>query len=275
MKRIHTFSGQPALRQHTVADIIAIKGSGHKLTMVNPTSEEEAKAAVEAGIEVFGIWDRELEAIRSVAPHTFIASSMAYEAYASKDDILRAALDSLAGGADCFYTNRSLEVIEMLAKESVPVQSHMGLIPRFSTWQGGLRAIGRTAKEAKEIYCQFKRLENAGCFCVEIECVAEDALALLNERTSIVTMSLGSGSAGDIISMFVADICGESSNPPKHAKAFGNLRRLHEQMYQGRVAALKAFRHAAIEGDYPEPAQVVSMRSGEREELMEYLDKQE
>ena len=46
-----------------------------------------------------------------------------------------------------------------------------------------------------EIYRTFKRYEDAGCFAVEIECVAEKTLALLNEKTSIVTFSLGSGHA--------------------------------------------------------------------------------
>ena len=69
-------------------------------------------------------------------------------------------------------------------------------------------------------------------------------LEAVNDKTSIVTFSLGSGNAGDVIMSFVADICGEPSEeetPPKHAYAFGNVGRLHKQMYEERVAALKAF----------------------------------
>ena len=86
-------------------------------------------------------------------------------------------------------------------------------------------------------------MEDAGVFAVEAECIAEEVLDAINLKTSIVTFSLGSGSGGDVIMSFVADICGEASEedtPPKHAHAFGDLGRLHKQIYKERVAALGA-----------------------------------
>lgn len=92
-----------------------------------------------------------------------------------------------------YFTNRSLPIVEMLAREGIPVQVHMGLVPTFSHWRGGLKAVGRTHEEAMELYRTFKRYEDAEAFACEIECVAEETLKLLNDRTSIVTISLGSG----------------------------------------------------------------------------------
>ena len=40
-------------------------------------------------------------------------------------------------------TARSMDVVSMLAKEDVPVMGHLGLVPRKSTWIGGLRAVGK------------------------------------------------------------------------------------------------------------------------------------
>lgn len=271
MRRIYTFGGQPAERTMTVADLKACKGAAVKPTMVNPTTGPEAETAVAAGIDVFGIWDIQLDEIRAAAPHTFICSSMSWDAYATHDDILRAAVASMEKGADCFYTCRSLDVIEMLSKESIPVQSHVGLIPRLSTWVGGLRGIGRTAEEAMGVYRHLKRLEEVGCVCVEIECVAEEALAQINPLTDIITMSLGSGGAGDIISLFMSDICGESDNPPRHARAFGDVGRLHRQIREEREAALRAFREAVASGDYPGPAESIAMSSEECDKLKEEL----
>ena len=165
-----------------------------------------------------------------------------------------------------YYTLRSLDVVEMLAKEGIPVQGHMGLVPSTSIWSGGLRAFGRTAEEAMELYRTFKRFEDAGGFAVEIECVAEDALNLLNDKTSIVTFSLGSGNAGDAIFLFVADICGEAENPPKHAHAFGNLAPLHAQLYQERVAALNAFHAETRAMNFPYSQQAVTMHANEKGE---------
>ena len=78
-------------------------------------------------------------------------------------------------------------------------------------------------------------MEDAGFSAVGIECVAEDTLNLLNEMTSIVTFSLGCGNSGDVIFLFMSDICGETPDPPRHAYAFGDLRRLHEQMYANSI----------------------------------------
>ena len=58
---------------------------------------------------------------------------------------------AMEAGADMYFTNRSYEVVEMLAKEGIPVQVHMGLVPSLSHWCGGLRAFGRTAEEAMQI----------------------------------------------------------------------------------------------------------------------------
>ncbi len=161
----------------------------------------------------------------------------------------------------------------MLSKNGIPVQAHMGLIPRLSTWVGGLRAISKTADEAMELYRTFKRLEDAGCFVVEIECVAEGALLSLNDKTSIVMCSLGSGYAGDIIFLFLHDICGEAPNDPKHARAFGNVGRLHQQIYTERAEAMVKYREAVNEGTFPGPKETVHMPKEENERLLEALDK--
>ena len=273
MKSIYTFGRKPAKRNYTVADLQALKGSGQRLSMCNPANETEIQACVDAQIDTLTVWDNQMELARDIAPHHFMGTAMNWGQYATPDEILRAAIDCMERGADMYFTNRSYDIVEMLAKESIPVQAHMGLIPSLSTWCGGLRAYGRTAKEAMEIYRTFKRYEDVGCFAVEIECVAEQTLALLNDKTSIVTFSLGSGNAGDVIFLFMSDICGEEPNPPRHAHAFRNLKPLHEQIYTERVGALKEF-HAEVRArNFPYQEQRISMVDGEEEKLIEQLDK--
>ena len=273
MKNIYTFGRKPAKRNYTVADLQALKGSGQRLSMCNPANDKEIQACVDAQIDTLTVWDNQMELARDIAPHHFMGTAMNWGQYATPDEILRAAIDCMERGADMYFTNRSYDIVEMLAKESIPVQAHMGLIPSLSTWCGGLRAYGRTAKEAMEIYRTFKRYEDVGCFAVEIECVAEQTLALLNDKTSIVTFSLGSGNAGDVIFLFMSDICGEEPNPPRHAHAFRNLKPLHEQIYNERVGALKEF-HAEVRArNFPYQEQRISMVDGEEEKLLEQLDK--
>ena len=105
---------------------------------------------------------------------------------------------------------------------------------------------------------------------------AAEVLEAINDKTSVVTFSLGSGPHGDAIFSFVADVCGEPSEedrPPKHAHAFGDLGRLHAQMYEERVAALRAFHDETTAGNFPYPANNTTMHEGEHEMFLDALDK--
>ena len=165
--------------------------------------------------------------------------------------------------------------METLSKEGIPVQSHIGLIPTFSHYTG-MRGFGRTADEAMEIYKTLKRMEDAGVVAVEAECIAEEVLEAVNDKTSIVTFSLGSGKAGDVIMSFVADICGENSEeekPPKHAHAFRQLQPLHDKIYAERVAALREFHDEVTAKNFPYASTNIGMHAGEQDKFLEAMDK--
>ena len=276
MKRIYDFGRRPAMRNYTVADLQALKGSSKKLSMSNPGNATELQACFDAGIDLFVISDSFLDEARQIVPDHFMGIGSTWKQFGMPEEILSHAVDLMGRGGDMYYTLRSYDVIEMLAKEGIPVQSHIGLIPTFSHWCGGLRGWGRTADEAMEIYRTLKRMEDAGVFAVEVECIAEEVLQAVNEKTSIVTFSLGSGNAGDVIMSFVADVCGEDSEedtPPKHAYAFGNLARLQKQMYEERVVALKAFHDEVVADNFPYAEQNISMHPDEKDKFFEALDK--
>ncbi|MEO0977978.1 MAG: 3-methyl-2-oxobutanoate hydroxymethyltransferase [Pseudomonadota bacterium] len=276
MKRIYDFSRNPAKRNYTVADLKALKGSGRTLSMANPADNDELRACVEAGIDLFVVGADQMEDVRRIAPHHFTGAGSTWAQFGSDDEIVAHAYETMRNGADMYYTLRSFDVMERMARDGIPVQSHIGLIPTFSHHCGGLRAWGRTAAEAMKIFETLKRMEDAGVFAVEAECIAEEVLAAINEKTSIVTFSLGSGKAGDAIFSFVADICGEASEeetPPKHAYAFGNVGRLHKQIHEERVAALGKFHKEVTARNFPYSQTNIGMRAGEQEKMLEALDK--
>ncbi len=276
MKRIYDFSRNPAKRNYTVADLRALKGSGRTLSMANPANTDELKACVEAGIDLFVVGADQMEDVRRIAPHHFTGAGSTWAQFGSDDEIIAHAYETMRNGADMYYTLRSFDVMERMARDGIPVQSHIGLIPTFSHHCGGLRAWGRTADEAMKIFETLKRMEDAGVFAVEAECIAEEVLAAINGKTSVVTFSLGSGKAGDAIFSFVADICGEASEeetPPKHAHAFGNVGRLHKQIHEERVAALGQFHAEVAARNFPYSQTTIGMRKGEHEKMLEALDK--
>ena len=186
------------------------------------------------------------------------------------------AFDMMRKGGDMYYTLQSFDEMEMLAKGGITVQSHIGLIPTFSHYCGGLRGFGRKADEVMEIYKTLKRMEDVDFFAVEAECIAQEVLEVVNDKTSIVTFSPGSGMAGDVIMSFVADVCGGASEeytPPKHAHAFGNVGRLHKQIHDERVAALGEFHREVVAENFPYANINIGMHAGEKDKFLEALDK--
>jgi len=276
MKRIYSFARTPAVRNYTISDLQELKITGKKLTMTNPTNADEIRACKDAGIDLFVVGMDQIDNVRAIAPTHFTRVGSKWAQFGSNEEILADAFEAMRRGGDMYYTLRSYEAMEMMSREGIPVQSHIGLIPTFSHYCGGLRGWGRKADEAMQIYDTLKRMEDAGVIAVEAECIAEEVLEVINKKTSIVTFSLGSGMAGDVIMSFVADVCGETSEedkPPKHAHAFGNVGRLHKQIHEERVAALGKFHKEVIAGNFPYKQTNISMHEGEKDKFLEALDK--
>ena len=75
-----------------------------------------------------------------------------------------------------------------------------------------------------ELFRTFKRYEDAGAMSVEIECVAEDALNLMNDKTSIVTFFLRLRQRrGCDLPVHDRYLRGGAYSRPKHAHTFRDL----------------------------------------------------
>ena len=269
--RIYTYGGRPARRNLTVARLVALKGKS-RFCQTCPATEEEAAACEAVGIDVLNTSDADLRAVRDGAPETFTIADLPMTAHKTRDDILRAAVAAAEAGADAVYTPRSLDTVEMLAREGLAVQGHLGLVPRLSTHRGGLRIVGKSAAEALELAEDFRRLEEAGAYAAEVECVASEALAVIGARSTLVTHSIGAGSSADVIFMFLVDICGESERPPGHARAFADLPSIRRRLADERRRGLREFRSAVVDGRYPDAETSVSMLPDEHLMLLEALD---
>ncbi len=275
MKNIYTYGGKPARRNLTIDCLRRNKAAGIKMTQVSALNGDEAVACAAMGIDLITIADLDIEEVRAAAPETFVTGSQTMAQYMTEDEALAAAIRTAEKGADAIYTPRGLKTIERLAGEGLAVQGHVGLVPRKSTLIGGLRIVGKTAEEALRLAEDFRRLEEAGAVAAEVECVAVEALGEINKQTSIVTHSIGAGSGGDIIFSFMEDICGDVDNPPRHAKAWGDVGSIRKALQAERAKALGGFRADVQSGAFPDMAHSVAMAPGEHEKLLEALDKRQ
>lgn len=270
MKKTFDFAGRPTERTLTLKCLRDAKGR-KKFAQTTATTVEQAAAARAAGIEMLiGPADL-LPTLRQGAPDAFITIGVHMWQYPLVDQVLTRAYQLMEAGADAIYCPREPSVVEVLAEAKVPVMGHLGLVPRTSSWTGGIRAMGRTAEEAMTLLRQFKDLENAGAVIVEAEVIAAPALAAITPRVGLSVISLGSGPAGDIDYLFQEDICGETPNRPRHARAFADLYGMQQEMDRVRREALTAYRAAVDDESHPAADNTVGMRRGEEEALQDML----
>jgi 3-methyl-2-oxobutanoate hydroxymethyltransferase len=73
--------------------------------------------------------------------------------------------------------------------------------------------------------------------------------------------------------LFFEDICGETENPPRHAKSWGDGASIRKQLDAERRRAVKGFQDAVVLGAYPNAAHSVAVLPNEKDILLEALDK--
>ncbi|MEQ1951717.1 3-methyl-2-oxobutanoate hydroxymethyltransferase [Mesorhizobium yinganensis] len=272
MPRIFDFGGREVERSVTVASLRALKGSGRHVAQVTAETADEAAAAEVAGIEMVVCRAANIAKVREGSKKIFVTAALGFADAITAEEVLRTAFSAIVAGADAVITGRGWDTVKMLAAEQIPVMGHLGFVPRKSTWVGGVRAVGKSTGEALELFDRFRRLEDAGAFAVECEVIPAAVMAELNRRTGLVTVSLGSGPDADVIFLFTSDICGEAKRLPRHARAWGNLASLHQQVRDERVKALSGFRADVASGGFPGEGETAKIPDEELTKFRAALD---
>ena len=277
LKRIMTLGGAYGTRNYTVKDLRDQKGK-RVLCETLPFSPEEAAAAEEAGIDTMKVrfdpkQPQTAKAIRDAAPNTFMAFSVPLVAAASETEAVRIAYSAMELGADAIMCQWSPRFISVATEQGVPVQGHAGLVPRKSTWTGGLRAVGKTIEEARWVFEQIKMLEDAGAYAVEVEVIPQPLLAEISKRTTLLTSSIGGGAGGDIQFLFADDILGNNRPPyPRHSKQYRELWKLKEQMQAERIAGFKEYIDDVRSGGFPAKQHIIEAPDGLMDAFVRFAD---
>lgn len=254
----------------TVADLRADKGRGQK-TMLRYFTLDEAAAAEATAIDIASV-PPELVThprYREVAPSVFSMTGRAHREAGTPDDYLRFCGQMLQGGADALYCSGSLQTVEYLAREFIPIVGHVGLVPSRATFTGGFRAVGKTAQSAIALYEDCRRYQDAGAFAVEIEVVPVEVASAISARLMILLWSMGAGPGCDAQYLFAEDILGENrGHMPRHAKVYRNFAAEHDRLQAERIAAFGEFRADVASGAFPEPRHVVTMDPREHDAFL-------
>ena len=264
-------------KKYTVHDLRQLKGK-RCLTHIHVKSPEEAAAAEAAGVDLMSCSFDSPEAqarlplLVAAAPNSFLSCATPH-GMASPEEAIRIAFRALELGASSVYCSASPYLIEAMARERIPVVGHLGMVPRHVTWTN-YRAIGKSVAEARELYAAMKRLESAGAYAAELECVPHNLASWLTTQTSLIMMSLGSGSGCDTQFLFSDDILGDyDERLPRHAKAYRNFLEEHRRLQRERVAAFSEYIADVKHGRFPEAGHLVQMEEALLREVVDSLGK--
>ena len=256
----------------SLSEIKSAKETGRKLAMITVYDFPMARLVDKSDIELILVGDslgmviqgldstvpvtmREMlyhtTMVRRGAPNTFIVGDMCYMSYQAceKEAIHNAGL-LMQAGADCVKIegNRYMaSKIEAVAKAGIPVMGHIGLTPQTASALGGFKLQGKDMESAKLLVEDALAFEAAGAFALDLECLPNALTAVINEKVSIPTISVGAGpncvgynlNAYDILGMFDAFV-------PKFVKQYA-------QIGNDIVSAFNAWRKDIEDEQYPLP----------------------
>lgn len=259
----------------TVKDLLDLKGV-RQIAFVQVARESEAIAASAAGMDMIGTSYRaETRHFASSVPDSHFQFGLPWGQHASAEAALLTAMEAMEAGAQSIYCGMSPSVVEVLAREGVPVIAHVGLVPPKATWVGGMKAVGRTAEQAASVYQQSKDFESAGAFALEMEVVPAKVAEAITNRVAILTISLGSGTACDATYLFSADLLGENrGHIPRHAKVYRQFAAERDRLQAERIAAYKEYIADVSSSSYPAQEHDVDIRAEEFDRFLEEVNRQ-
>ena len=259
-------------KKYTVHDLRQLKGK-RCLTHIHVKSPQEAAAAEAAGVDLMSCSfdspesQARLPLLVAAAPNSFLSGATPH-GLASQEEAIRVGFRALELGASSVYCSASPFIIEAMTREGIPVVGHIGMVPRHVTWTG-YRSIGKTVDEAKLLYRKMKDLENAGAYAAEIEIVPHNLATWLCQQTTMLLMSLGSGSGCDTQFLFSDDILGDyEERLPRHAKAYRNFIEENRRLQNERIAAFSEYIADVKEGRFPERCHLTEMDAKLLDEVM-------
>ena len=119
----------------------------------------------------------------------------------------------LEGGKKIFTT------VKKLVKNKIPVMGHVGILPQTDK---KFSFKGKKQKERDKIINDTKLLEEAGVFCIVLECVETKLSKIITEKIKIPTIGIGSSVNCDGQILVIDDLIGMSESKFKFVKRYVN-----------------------------------------------------
>ncbi|MFH2124738.1 MAG: 3-methyl-2-oxobutanoate hydroxymethyltransferase [Pseudomonadota bacterium] len=243
-------------KRKTVADIIAMKAAGKKITML--TAYDASMAALLAGcdVDVLLVGDslgmvvlgydstvpvtmdemiHHAAAVRRGAPGAFVIGDMPFGSYQSspRDAIINGGRFLKEAGCDAVKIEGGEEVcatVAAMVAAGISVMGHVGLTPQTATQLGGYKVQGKDLESARKMVAAAKGLQQAGAFGLVLECVPDQLAGIISDSLAIPTIGIGAGVHCDGQVLVTHDLLGMFEKfIPRFVKTYTSLAPLIKQ----------------------------------------------
>ncbi len=225
------------------------KRQGRKITMLTAYDYPMARLVDDAGIDMILVGDslgmvvlgydstlpvtmddmiRHTQAVRRGTSGAFLVGDMPYKSYDNKIDAVANARRFMKdAGCDAVKLEggtESLVAAKAIINACIPVMGHLGLTPQSIEKLGGFKVQGKTAEAAKAIIEDAKKLEDAGCFSLVLECIPSEIANVITEKLKIPTIGIGAGPGCDGQVLVLNDMIGLFDRfTPKFVKRYAHV----------------------------------------------------
>jgi 3-methyl-2-oxobutanoate hydroxymethyltransferase len=245
---------QAPRRRLTVRDYRRMKEAGEKIAVVTAYDATMARLVDSAGADAVLVGDSlgmVFQGHESTLPVTLehmiyhascvrrglarssgrahLTVDMPFGSYqAGADEAVRSAVRLVAeGGAEAVKLeggSEYVDVVRRIARAGIPVMGHVGLTPQSVHKLGGYVVQGKDSEQADTLLRDARKLEEAGCFAIVLECIPTELARVITARLAIPTIGIGAGPTCDGQVLVVNDMLGlDGQFKPRFVKRFAEL----------------------------------------------------
>ncbi len=202
-----------------IPDLLGMKRSGRKITMLTAYDATMARLLDNAGIDVLLVGDslgmvvlgeestlgvtlemmvHHTRAVVNGARRALVVADMPFLSYQAsmRDAVKNAGRLMQQGGAAAVKLEggtAAAATIRRLTDCGIPVMGHIGLVPQSVHQLGGFRPVGRTGVEADALLRDAEAVEAAGAFALVLESMPAELAGRITAGRSIPTIGIGAG----------------------------------------------------------------------------------
>lgn len=235
--------------KNTVATVRQQKKDRDKITMLTAYDYSTAKLMDETGINMLLVGDslgmvmlgyedtlsvtmedmiHHTAAVARGANNAMVVGDMPFMSYQSSvyDAVVNAGRLIKEGRCSAVKLEGGAAVcpqIKAITQASIPVMAHIGLTPQSVNAFGGFKVQGKSEEAARKLVEEAKAVEEAGAFCVVLECVPAKLAKFISETVDIPTIGIGAGAGCDGQVLVYQDMLALFSDfKPKFVKHFAD-----------------------------------------------------